>query len=136
MTSPTDLIAHGASGLHPADDLDGAREAARSRGWRVVELDTSAVSDKPAFMTVCRQAFSLPDWFGDNWDALADSLTEVGEPPGALVLWQGAGHLDPQVRETAVEVFAGRAALADSGFGPFLVLVGGLRRGGSSMKSL
>lgn len=124
MTTVLDLIEQGASGLHPAADLAAASATARGRGWRVIDLDSSAVSDKQGFMAVCRAAFSFPDWFGANWDALADSLTDVDEAPGALVLWRGAGGLDPQVRETAAEVFDGRAALADKGFGPFLVLVG------------
>lgn len=136
MSGTADLIANGASGLHPTGDLDGARTAAREHGWRVVDLDCSGARDKQGFMQVCREAFSFPDWFGANWDALADSLTDIDDTRGALVLWQGAGGLDPEVRDTAAEVFGGRVALSESGFGPFLVLVGDAESDRRTMNSL
>ncbi|MFC6707984.1 barstar family protein [Flexivirga alba] len=125
MTTATDLIAQGASGLHPTVDIAGARIAAREKGWRTVELDTSSGTDKAHFLDVCRKAFDLPDWFGNNWDALADSLTDVDDTPGTLVLWHAAGTLEAPVRETAAEIFAERADQATSrGLAAFLVLVG------------
>jgi|SRR5579875_3273058 len=135
-TSVANLIAQGGSGLHPSDDFPAARAAAREHGWQIVELDSSHGTDKPYFLEVCRRAFDLPDWFGRNWDALDDSLTDVDNAPGTLVLWRGAGALEATVRETAAEIFAGRAAQADRGFAPFLVLVGDARSGGRSMNDL
>ena len=137
MTSPADLIEQGASGLHPTDDTAGARLAAREKGWRTIELDTSAGADKAHFLDVCRAAFELPDWFGNNWDALADSLTDVDNLPGTLVLWQGAGALEASVRETAAEFFADRAEQVTSrGLTAFLVLVGGEAGAGRTMNDL
>lgn len=89
MTTPVDLIEQGVSGLHPTDDTAAARAVARANGWRIVELDTSHGTDKTYFLQVCRQAFDLPQWFGGNWDALADSLTDVDDTPGTLVIWAG-----------------------------------------------
>lgn len=137
MTTATDLIAQGASGLHPTDDTAGARTAAREKGWRTIELDTSAGTDKAHFLDVCRAAFELPDWFGNNWDALADSLTDVDHLPGTLVLWHGAGTLEASVRETAAEIFADRAEQATSrGLTTFLVLVGSDAGAGRTMNDL
>lgn len=123
MSGATDLIAAGSSGLHRADDLAAARDAGLRAGWRVVDLDTSAGRDKAHFLDVCRAAFDLPEWFGANWDALADSLSDVNDTPGTLVLWHGADRLDAAVRETAAEIFAERADRTGGGIGPFLVLV-------------
>jgi len=123
MTTAVDLIEQGESGLHPTDDPAAARAAAVDKGWRVVELDTSHGTDKPYFLQVCRQAFDLPQWFGGNWDALADSLTDVDDSPGTLVLWTGAGTLEAAVRETAAEIFAERVDRTGRGLGVFLVLV-------------
>lgn len=132
-----DLIEQGASGLHLTDDTAGARAAAREKGWRTVELDTSAGTDKAHFLDVCREAFDLPDWFGNNWDALADSLTDVNHAPGTLVLWHGASMLEAPVREIAAEVFAGRAEQAQSrGLTAFLVLVGDDESTGRTMNDL
>lgn len=136
MTTAADLIHQGASGLHPTDDPDAALAAARADGWRIVDLDTSAGSDKTYFLEVCRQAFDLPQWFGANWDALADSLTDVDSAPGALVIWRGAGTLDAVVRETAAEIFAERVDRAGHGLGTFLVLVAADPESGRSMNSL
>lgn len=135
-TTPADLIAAGSSGLHPTDDLEAARAAGAGGGWRIVELDTSTGHDKAYFLDVCRKAFAFPDWFGANWDALADSLTDVSDSPGTLVLWRGAGELDAPVRETAVEILAQRADRAGGSLGPFLVLVGGTVNAGRTMNDL
>lgn len=137
VITPADLIEQGASGLHPTDDTAGARAAAREKGWHTVELDTSEGTDKAHFLDVCRKAFDLPGWFGNNWDALADSLTDVDNVPGTLVLWHGAGTLEASVRETAAEIFAGRAEQAKSrGLTTFLVLVGDDMNAGRTMNDL
>jgi RNAse (barnase) inhibitor barstar len=125
VTSVLELIAARSSGLHPTDDLPTARAAGRENHWHIIEFDTSTGSDKVYFLEVCREAFQLPDYFGANWDALADSLTDVDDNPGTLVLWRGANNLEASVRETAAEVFAERAARIDRGLGAFLVLVDG-----------
>jgi hypothetical protein len=51
---------------------------------RVVTLDLDGVTDKAALMDRCARDLRLPDWFGRNWDALADVLSDSG-------LWSGGG---------------------------------------------
>jgi hypothetical protein len=43
----------------------------------VVTLDLDGVADKADFMERCVRALELPDWFGRNWDALEDCLSEL-----------------------------------------------------------
>jgi hypothetical protein len=85
-------------------------EAARSAGLSTVSLDLTGVSDKRAFMDRCARALALPDWFGHNWDALADCLTDVPrEPAGRLVVvsgWQAYAEAAPQEWIVAQEVFS------------------------------
>ncbi len=51
----------------------------------VVTLDLDGVTDKAGLMDRCAQALRLPDWFGRNWDALADSLSDhTVWPEGAV----------------------------------------------------
>ncbi|RPF31970.1 barstar family protein [Streptomyces sp. TLI_185] len=81
----------------------------------VVTLDLDGVTDKAGLMDRCVGALQLPDWFGRNWDALADSLSdhtvwpEAAVERGLLVVvrnWQTYAKASPQEWETAQEVFA------------------------------
>ena len=79
-----------------------------------VTLDLDGVTDKAGLMDRCVQALQLPDWFGRNWDALADSLGDHTVWPegaverGLLVVvrnWQPYAKERPDEWETAVGVF-------------------------------
>ncbi|MCD9877346.1 barstar family protein [Streptomyces guryensis] len=81
----------------------------------VVDLDLDGVTDKAGLMDRCARALRLPDWFGRNWDALVDSLSDhTVWPEGAVERgltvvvrnWQGYAQASPQEWETAREVFA------------------------------
>lgn len=53
-------------------------------GRLVVTLDLGGVTDKAGLMDRCARDLALPDWFGRNWDALADSLADPSVwPEGA-----------------------------------------------------
>ncbi|MEV2215233.1 barstar family protein [Streptomyces sp. NPDC050997] len=82
---------------------------------RVVTLDLDGVTDKPGLMDRCARALELPDWFGRNWDALADSLCDHTVWPGEAVEkgllivvrnWQPYANARPDEWRTAREVFA------------------------------
>ncbi|MFJ3335657.1 barstar family protein [Streptomyces sp. NPDC086766] len=84
-------------------------------GRHPVVLDLDGVTDKAGLMDRCVRALALPDWFGRNWDALADSLSDPSVWPGAaagrglLVAvrgWQPYAKARPQEWETAREVFS------------------------------
>ncbi|MFB6847472.1 barstar family protein [Streptomyces sp. NPDC056373] len=45
-------------------------------GRIVLVLDLGGVTDKAGLMDRCVRDLALPDWFGRNWDALADSLAD------------------------------------------------------------
>ncbi|MER6124484.1 barstar family protein [Streptomyces sp. NPDC001795] len=83
-------------------------------GPLVVTLDLHGVADKAAFMERIVRALDLPHWFGRNWDALADSLTDLSVWPeaaagrGLLILvtgWRGYATARPEEWEIAEEVF-------------------------------
>ncbi|MFF3335768.1 barstar family protein [Streptomyces sp. NPDC002888] len=80
-----------------------------------VTLDLDGVTDKAGLMDRCAHALDLPDWFGRNWDALADSLGDHAVWPegsverGLLVVvrnWRPYATARPQEWETAQDVFA------------------------------
>ncbi|MFJ8821886.1 barstar family protein [Streptomyces sp. NPDC102467] len=86
--------------------------------WTVRVVDLDGVTDKAEFMARWAAALDLPDWFGRNWDALADTLGDPEQLPDAagwLVLvvtgWERFRRLKPEQWETALDVF-GRASAA------------------------
>ncbi|MEW2398366.1 barstar family protein [Streptomyces sp. NPDC046862] len=87
-------------------------DALGAADWWYVELDLAGVTDKPAFMDRCARALGLPDYFGRNWDALADCLGDLSWAPaarGRLVVvtgWQEFALAVPHDWGIAQEVFA------------------------------
>ncbi|MYS08545.1 hypothetical protein GTW71_19345 [Streptomyces sp. SID6041] len=72
-----------------------------------VVLDLTGVTDKAGLMDRCAAALALPDWFGRNWDALADCLTDLPEPVTLVVTgWQEYAGTHPRDWRTAQDVFA------------------------------
>lgn len=93
-----------------------ALDAAREAGWEAVDLDLADVSDKAGLMTACATAMRFPDWFGANWDALADCLGDLEWWPasrGRLLLvrnWQAYAAARPEEWNSLQEIFADAAA--------------------------
>ncbi|MFF4802125.1 barstar family protein [Streptomyces sp. NPDC001351] len=80
----------------------------------VVTLDLDGVTDKAGLMDRCVSVLKFPDWFGRNWDALVDSLSDISVWPeeaadGLLVVvrnWQPYATLRPEEWKVAREVFS------------------------------
>jgi len=52
-------------------------EAAESLEYPIHRIDLSRVTTKEDFLTAVGEALAFPDWYGHNWDALADCLTDL-----------------------------------------------------------
>ncbi|MFJ4281281.1 barstar family protein [Streptomyces massasporeus] len=97
-------------------------------GRVVVVLNLDGVTDKAGLMDRCARDLALPDWFGRNWDALADCLAdpalwpeEAGER-GLLVVvqgWRRYAETRPDEWQVAEEIFA---EATDRGPGLFVTL--------------
>ncbi|MDT9701086.1 barstar family protein [Streptomyces sp. P17] len=79
-------------------------------------LDLAGVTDKAGLMDRCLRDLGLPDYFGRNWDALADVLSDPGLwPEGAVVIvvrnWQSYAKERPDEWGIAREVFSGASAV-------------------------
>ncbi|MFI1765638.1 barstar family protein [Streptomyces sp. NPDC020800] len=84
-------------------------------GRLTVTLDLAGVTDKAGLMDRTARALALPDWFGRNWDALVDSLSDHTVWPqdaveqGLLVVvrgWRPYAEAQPDEWRTAQDVFA------------------------------
>jgi RNAse (barnase) inhibitor barstar len=74
------LLAVGPSGLYR---LHGDPHDARIRKLcdlkrvRLFRIDARGTRTKRAFLSACAHGMAFPRWFGNNWDALADCLTDL-----------------------------------------------------------
>ncbi|RTL40991.1 MAG: hypothetical protein EKK49_02460 [Rhodocyclaceae bacterium] len=62
--------------LPHAADL-ALEEAAEGLGYALFRLDLTHTTDKKGFLTAIGEALDFPDWYGHNWDALADCLNDM-----------------------------------------------------------
>ncbi|MGP3770949.1 barstar family protein [Streptomyces sp. SDT5-1] len=100
--------------------------------WTVRQVDLTGATDKTAFMDRCAAALGLPEWFGRNWDALADCLSDPGVWPASdrtLVVvvsgWRDFEGRCPDVWGTALDVFedaVGRREDSEPALGVLLAL--------------
>lgn len=70
-------------------------ELAGRLGWRWAHLDGRQIASKGAFLAACASALEFPAYFGNNWDALHDSIRDLSWAParrGYLLLYEDAGH--------------------------------------------
>src|SRR3546814_3290587 len=67
-------------------DREGLDEVARELGHAVAAIDLAGCRDKDDVLDRFAAALHSPDWFGRNWDALADCL-------GDLSWWPAEGYL-------------------------------------------
>jgi hypothetical protein len=73
----------------------GIAALAGQRGWQFFHLDARQIASKGDFLRACAQTLGFPSYFGNNWDALEDSLRDLAWAPaehGYLVLIDAAGH--------------------------------------------
>lgn len=111
--------------------LKGAADlltAAEESGLSIFRIDLAAVRDKDALFERLATALEFPDWFGRNWDALADCLSDLSWMPadGYLILLEHcdglrAGHGGDFT--TALQVFAAASETWRGERVPFWVLV-------------
>ncbi len=88
---------------------------ARSRDFDCTRVDLSGCTEKSELLARVAKALGFPAWFGHNWDALADCVTDLGWRPavGYVLILENAAELQqsqPEVFDTALAIFADAAA--------------------------
>jgi hypothetical protein len=113
---------------HAAFDPEDVRHTVDHAGWGFGHVDGWTGADtKPAFLAAVGEALDFPDHYGQNFDALADCLHDVGTGrDGVVLLWDGWATLarsDEKAFSIALSVLGSRVH-ADRGI-PFAVLLRG-----------
>jgi RNAse (barnase) inhibitor barstar len=123
------LMRSGRAGIHAAPRIVGPlRAAAKRAGIAWLDLDLAGVADRDAFLRRCGKAFSLPGYFGHNWDALHECLLDIAGrgTPGAIVHWRRGTELSrraPDAVTTALRILQDVAAYWSASGRTFLVVV-------------
>lgn len=110
----------------PPSERASIEAAAGSLGMRVLTAELAGVRDKQTFLATLAAALRLPAYFGGNWDALEESLADLREGPGFLVVLAHAGDFaeaDPGEFAMALAILETAAELWRSDDVPFWTLV-------------
>lgn len=81
----------------PESALPSLADAAGEAGLLALELDFSDCHSKDAILDRFADSLAFPEWFGHNWDALADALMDLAtwQPAaGHALLLHGTAHLE------------------------------------------
>ncbi len=124
------LAGHEAPGIHlwhGAFDVADVRHTVEHAGWGFGHVDGLHAQTKPDLLRAFGEALDFPDWYGQNFDALADCLHDIGAGrDGVVLLWDGWATLaraDEKAFSIALTVLGSRVN-ADRGV-PFSVLLRG-----------
>jgi RNAse (barnase) inhibitor barstar len=75
-------------------DVRAVERAAKDAGLAWFRIDIHAAHDKGDLLAALAKGLAFPDWFGGNWDALADCLTDLEwhDAKGYVVVLDKAKH--------------------------------------------
>ncbi|ATE59041.1 barstar family protein [Thauera sinica] len=106
---------------------------AATPGAAVIAIELAGCRTKADLLARIASAMRFPDWFGHNWDALADCLTDLSwlPAPAYVLELRHFGDLRsaaPDAAGTLLEILAGAAAFwTDQGIGFDVVDMDGTR---------
>lgn len=105
--------------------------AVRKSGLKLIRIDLGGVHDKAGLLRAIANGLEFPDWFGGNWDALQDCLTDLSwnKASGYVVILENSAEFirrAPGEFATAREVCERAAAYWGEQGIPFWTLFGGV----------
>ena len=100
------------SGVYRTSRTDEILDATRGSTLQVSRIDLAGVADKQALMERIARVLEFPHWFGGNWDALEDCLTDLSwsKAGGHVLLLEGAAELPVDERGVLVDILVAAAA--------------------------
>ncbi|WP_067440437.1 barstar family protein [Nocardioides jensenii] len=119
------LAGHHPTGVftwHAGFEVDDVRRAVEHAGWRFGYVDGWIAGTKAEVLTTLGETLSFPDYYGRNFDALADCLADLEDD--VVLLWDGWSTLaraDSRAFDIAVDVLTERTQAP----GRFVVLLRG-----------
>ena len=99
------------SGVYRASADPVVLEVAGEAGLEAVTVSLAAARDKEGLMKTLAEALRFPRWFGANWDALEDCLSDLSwrDAPGWVLVLRDFDALPRDDFGVLVEVLASSA---------------------------
>lgn len=100
------------SGVYRTSRSDEILDATQDSALRVARIALAGATAKDAVLTRIAQALAFPHWFGGNWDALEDCLSDLSwfKAAGHVLLFEGTAALPADERGILIDVLAAAAA--------------------------
>ena len=101
----------GKSGVYRARRVDAIADAVRGSKLNFARIALEGISAKPALLRSIGLALGFPDWFGENWDALEDCLTDLSwrQAQGHVLVFEGFQFLPADDVGVLIDVLASAA---------------------------
>ena len=116
------------SGVYRASRADDIIDATQGSALQVARIDLAGAAGKEALMERIARALNFPRWFGGNWDALEDCLSDLSwsNAAGHVLLIEGAADLPADECGILVDILDSAAASWAERTHPFFaVFLGG-----------
>jgi hypothetical protein len=110
----------------------------RLKRVRLFRIDGRKVLTKRRFLVVAARALDFPGWFGVNWDAFEDCMTDLEwiPAPGYVVLLENMERFAQRASrdfDTALEILEAAAEFWSRKAVPFHVLLSGVHTAGAPL---
>ena len=99
------------SGVYRARSDEVVLDVVRGGGLQVADVPLRGVQAKEELLARIARAFEFPEWFGGNWDALEDCLSDLSWRPahGWLVLLRDFAEVPPDDLGVLIDVLGSAA---------------------------
>ena len=114
------------SGVYRARRVDEIADAVRGSKLSFARIALQGITDKAALLRKIAATLGFPDWFGGNWDALEDCLTDLSwrQAQGHVLVLEGFQFLPEDDLGVLIDVLISAAEFwADQGKPFFAVLI-------------
>jgi RNAse (barnase) inhibitor barstar len=118
--------------LEEGASLERVKELADQWGLLVERLDGTEIKDKEALLNSIGELLEFPDYYGKNWDALEDCLSDyfIGmETKGLVLIFDNSGLFfdnSPEDFKTFLEILKETTLLCEAQQDSFVALLKGV----------
>jgi hypothetical protein len=112
------------SGVYRAPRVEDILEVTKGSPLKVFRIGLAGVGGKDALLERIARALAFPDWFGGNWDALEDCLSDLSWVPAAghVLVFEDAAALPVDARGVLVDILGSAAAAWQERKRPFFAV--------------